>query len=101
MESKKTLKAVPDKQFSTLLRLVFTEGGTVPDKYAGLYKSRAAAQVAIEAYEREQAEKKVYPRAPNTKEEAAKVRPKPKAAPKKKPEPERSVTEDGEASNES
>lgn len=92
---KKTLKIVADEKFSNMLRLVFQEGGKVPEKYAGLYKSRAVAKVAVETYNRELALKKVYPSAPYEpkKEEVVKAEPKPqKAAPVK-----RSEVNDGEA----
>lgn len=94
MESKKTLQAVSDHTFTTMLRLQFKEGGNVPEKYQGLYKSRKAAQFAISEYERELAEQKRYPKAPNTAEEKAKPRVTKKAAPKPKTE---EVTNDGEA----
>lgn len=74
MEVKKTLQAVPDKVFGTMLRLQFKEGGNVPEEYAGLYQSRKHAKVAMEKYERELAEKKHYPSAPKTAEEKAKPR---------------------------
>lgn len=95
MELKKTLEAVPDKTFSTLLRLQFKEGGNVPEKYDGLYKSRQRAKEAIAKYEQELAEKKRYPSAPTPKKDD----PKPKAkAPEKKVEPKlEDVTTDGEA----
>jgi len=60
----KTLKAVPDKQFGTLLRLVFEEGGVVPEKLSGLYKSHKTAQVAIDYYNKGYDRPKIYPKAP-------------------------------------
>lgn len=89
MELKKTLEAVPDKTFSTLLRLQFKEGGNVPEEYQGMYKSRAKAKEAIAKYEQELAEKKRYPSAPKPKKDD----PKPKVREPKQED----VTTDGEA----
>lgn len=106
MEVQKTLEITKDKTFTTMLRLQFKEGGKVPEKYNGMYKSHAKAKQAIEEYKRELEEKKRYPSAPKTAEEAAKPRlekPEPKkAAPKKaapKPTPkveQEEVKDDGE-----
>lgn len=100
MELQKTMKPLPDSTFSTMLRLVFEEGGNVPEKYSGLYQSRAKAKAAIVEYEREMKEKKYYPSAPTPKKDDPK--PKAKAPVNKeapKPEPEAKterVTNDGE-----
>lgn len=109
---KKTLKVVADKKYSNMLRLVFQEGGAVPAKFSGLYKSRAVAQNAVEQYNRELALKKVYPSAPYEPKKVAADAPldvKPlseakvieREAPKpKKAAPEkRSELKDGEAKN--
>lgn len=97
MDLKKTLEAVPDKKFSTMLRLQFKEGGNVPEEYQGLYKSRKRAADAIEKYEKELSEKKRYPSAPKPKNDD----PKPKAkVPETKVKPKQEdVTTDGEATN--
>lgn len=63
-EPRKTLKAVPDEKFSNMLRLVFEEGGKVPDSLDGVYKSRAKAEQAIKYYNEGYDRKKIYPRAP-------------------------------------
>ena len=105
---KKTLKAVPDSKFPSMLRLVFEEGGKVPEALDGMYKSHAKANEAIahwnDGYDRE----KIYPRAPREvkKEEPKSVDVKPEikaseppkapAPPVKKPAPERSVTDNAE-----
>lgn len=93
MELKKTLEAVPDKTFSTMLRLQFKEGGNVPEEYAGMYQSRTKAKAAIAKYEKELSEKKYYPSAPKPKKDD----PKPKADLKKEEAKQEEVTNDGEA----
>ncbi len=60
----KTLKAVPDAIYTNMLRLVFEEGGTVPEKLSGLYKSRKKAALAIKYYNEGIGRPKIYPKAP-------------------------------------
>ena len=64
---RKTLKAVPDNVYTNMLRLVFKEGGKVPDYLSGLYKSRAVANKAIEHYNEGYDRSKIQPRAPTVK----------------------------------
>ncbi len=85
-EVQKTLVAVPDKVFSTMLRLQFTEGGNVPYHLSGMYKSRKLANEAIQEYNSGINRKKIYPRAPTPKKEEPVQTP-----------IERSVNRDGEA----
>lgn len=94
-KKKKTMQIAPDKTFSTMMRLVYKEGGKVPEAWSGLYSSRKTAKVAIEEYERYIAMKKQYPRAPQ--EPAPKEVAEKKTAPKSKPEEKRSVESNGEA----
>ena len=82
-KKKKTMQIVPDKTFSTMYRLVYKEGGKVPEAWSGMYSGRKTAKVAIDEYNRYIATVKQYPRAPKE--------------PAQKPEEKRSVESNGEA----
>ncbi len=60
----KTLVIYPDKQFGTMLRLKFEEGGKLPEVLSGMYNSRTEAQRAIDYYMEGITRNKIYPRAP-------------------------------------
>ena len=60
----KTLKIIPDKNFSSMLRVVFEEGGKVPDVVSGMYNSRKDAQKAIDDWTIGYTRDKIRPREP-------------------------------------
>ncbi len=60
----KTLKMVKDKTYPNMFKLVFEEGGTVPENISGMYNGIAEAQKAIEYWTEGYTRDKITPQAP-------------------------------------